>query len=50
MGKSSYQGLIVWQKVKVGYLTETEITEAMNLLAELGKMLTTLIKDLKPEN
>ena len=40
--------------VKVGYLTETEITEAMDLLAEIGKMLTTLItnqitKTLKPE-
>jgi four helix bundle protein len=45
--------------VKVGYLTETEITEAMDLLAEVGKMLTTLInnqitksqitKSLKPE-
>ena len=39
--------------VKVGYLTETEITEAMDLLAEVGKILTTLIcnqitKSLKP--
>ena len=33
--------------VKVGYLIETEITEAMSLLAELGKMLTTLINNLK---
>jgi len=41
--------------VKVGYLIETEITEALNLLTEIGKMLTSLInnlkaKSLKPEN
>ena len=33
--------------VKVGYLNETEITEAMNLLTEIGKMLTSLINKLK---
>ena len=30
--------------VKVEYLTENEISEAMNLLSEVGKMLTSLIK------
>ena len=29
--------------VKVNYLNETEISEAMGLLAEIGKMLTSLI-------
>jgi len=33
--------------VKVGYLTETEITEAMKLLSEVGKMLTSLISAIK---
>jgi len=33
--------------VKVGYLKETEISEAMNLSAEIGKMLTTFINKLK---
>ena len=32
--------------VKVGYLTETDISEAMNLLSEIGKMLTSLINKL----
>jgi four helix bundle protein len=36
--------------VKVGYLTETDIFEAMNLAVEVGKMLTSLIKKLKTEN
>jgi len=36
--------------VKVGYLIEAEITEAMNMLTEAGKMLTALIKNLKPIN
>jgi four helix bundle protein len=36
--------------VKVGYLNETEITEAMNLLIEIGKMLTSFINKLKTEN
>ena len=33
--------------VKVGYLNETDILEAINLLTEVGKMLTSLIKKLK---
>jgi len=33
--------------VKVGYLKETEISEVMNLLSEIGKMLTTFINKLK---
>jgi four helix bundle protein len=33
--------------VNVGYLTEIDILEAMNLLTEVGKMLTSLIKKLK---
>ena len=36
--------------VKVGYLIETEIAEAMNLLAEVSKMLTSLINKLKNTN
>ena len=39
--------------VKVGYLLESEILEAMNLLTEIGKMLTSLINRLSaqlPEN
>jgi len=36
--------------VKVGYLIETEIEEAINLLAEIGKMLTSLINKLKTKN
>ena len=32
--------------VKVGYLNETDISEAMNLLSEIGKMLTALINKL----
>ena len=35
--------------VKVGYLKEIEILEAMDLLTEIGKMLTSLIKKLKTE-
>ena len=35
--------------VKVGYLNEEEISEAMSLLAETGKMLTSLINKLKTE-
>jgi len=34
--------------VKVGYLNETDILEAMDLSAEVGKMLTSLINKLKP--
>ena len=48
MGDSSYQGLLVC--VKVGYLNETEILEAMNLSTEIGKMLTSLINKLKTNN
>ena len=33
--------------VKVGYLNETEISDAMNLSTETGKMLTSLINNLK---
>ena len=33
--------------VKVGYLTETEISKAMNLSIEVGKMLTSLISAIK---
>jgi len=33
--------------VKVGYLNETEIVEAMTLLKEIGKMLTSFINKLK---
>ena len=33
--------------VKVGYLTESEISDAMNLLNEVGKMLTSLINKLR---
>ena len=33
--------------LKVGYLKETDISEAMILLTEVGKMLTTLISKLK---
>jgi len=36
--------------VKIGYLNEAEILEAMNLLTEIGKMLTSLINKLKTEN
>ncbi|MCL2290285.1 MAG: four helix bundle protein [Bacteroidetes bacterium] len=36
--------------VKVGYLNKTEIIEAMNLLTEIGKMLTSFINKLKTEN
>ena len=36
--------------VKIGYLNETEISEAMDLLKEIGKMLTSLINKLKTEN
>ncbi|MDR1950627.1 MAG: four helix bundle protein [Bacteroidales bacterium] len=35
--------------VKVGYLKETDISEAMNQLKEIGKMLTSLINKLKSE-
>jgi four helix bundle protein len=35
--------------VLVGYLNEPEIEEAMNLLEQIGKMLTTLIKKLKTD-
>ena len=35
--------------VKVGYLNETEIIEAMNLLTEIGKMLTSLINKLSSQ-
>jgi four helix bundle protein len=34
--------------VKVGYLNETEISEAMDLSTEVGKMLNSLINKLKP--
>jgi len=34
--------------VKSNYLTETDISEAMNLLTETGKMLNTLINKLTP--
>ena len=34
--------------VKVGYLNETDILEAMDLSAEVGKILTSLINKLKP--
>jgi len=33
--------------VKVGYLNETDVLDAMNLLTEIGKMLTSLINKLK---
>jgi len=33
--------------IKVGYLNETEILEAINLLTEVGKMLHSLINKLK---
>ena len=33
--------------VKVGYLTETEISEAMKLSTEIGRMLTSFINKLK---
>ena len=36
--------------VKVGYLMETDIIEAINLLEEVGKMLTALINKLKTNN
>jgi four helix bundle protein len=36
--------------VKVGYLNEPEILEAMNLTTEIGKMLTSLINKLKTAN
>ena len=36
--------------VKVGYLTEIEIIEAINLSVEVGKMLTSLINKLKTDN
>jgi four helix bundle protein len=32
---------------KIGYLTDTDILEAMNLLQEIGKMLTTLARKLR---
>jgi len=35
--------------VKVGYIDESDILEAMNLLTEIGKMLTSLINKLKTE-
>ena len=35
---------------RVGYLNESDITEAMKLLEEIGKMLTSLINKLKTEN
>jgi four helix bundle protein len=35
--------------VKIGYLTEPEILEAMNLSTEIGKMLTSLINKLKKQ-
>ncbi|MDR0794855.1 MAG: four helix bundle protein [Tannerella sp.] len=34
--------------VKVGYLNETDILEAMDLSTEVGKMLNSLINKLKP--
>jgi len=36
--------------VKVGYLSEADISEAMKLSTEIGKMLTSLINKLKTEN
>jgi four helix bundle protein len=36
--------------VKVGYLKETEIHEAIDLLNEVGKMLTSLINKLRDNN
>ena len=36
--------------VKVGYLNDVDILEAMNLSTEIGKMLTTLINKLRTEN
>jgi len=36
--------------VRVGYLAETEISYALELLKEIGKMLTALISRLKSEN
>ena len=35
--------------VKVGYLSETDISEAMSLSKEIGKMLTSLINKLKDQ-
>jgi four helix bundle protein len=32
---------------KIGYLTDTDISEAMNLLQEVGKMLTALTRKLR---
>jgi S23 ribosomal protein. len=36
--------------VKVGYLKEIEIIESMDILKEIGKMLSSLINNLKTEN
>jgi len=36
--------------VKIGYLTDSDIFEAMNSTKEVGKMLTSLINKLKTEN
>jgi four helix bundle protein len=36
--------------IKVGYLNEIEILEALKLSTEIGKMLTSLIKKLKTNN
>ena len=35
--------------IRIGYLTESDITEAMSLLKEIGKMLTSLINKLKTD-
>ena len=35
---------------EIGYLTETEIQKAMNLLSEIGKMITSLTKTLTTPN
>ena len=36
--------------VMVGYLTDTDVREAIRLLKEIGKMLSALISKLKTEN
>jgi len=36
--------------VRVGYLNDTDITEVMQLLNEVGKMLSSLISKLKTDN
>jgi len=36
--------------VKVGYLTDSNISQAMQLIREVGKMLTALITKLRTEN